>query len=67
MEKPVINPSFTGILFFHGCDRVLSVSNGRDIDYQEFNLSSLHGELQQTNDLSNTNSSRHIFSVWYHW
>jgi hypothetical protein len=33
----------------------LSVSNGRDIDYQEFNLSTLHRELQQMNELSNTN------------
>jgi hypothetical protein len=47
-EQQMINPSSIGILSFHGCDWVLSVSNDRNIDYQEFNLSSLHWELQQT-------------------
>jgi hypothetical protein len=42
MEKPVIDPSFIGILSFCGCDQVLSALIGRDIDYQDFNLSSLH-------------------------
>jgi hypothetical protein len=55
MEKPVIDPSFIGVLSFRGCDQVFSVSNGRDNDYQEFNLSSLHQELQQRNELSKTN------------
>jgi hypothetical protein len=54
MERPVINPSFIGILSFHGCDQVFSVSDGRDMEYQEFNLSSLHWDLQERNQCSNT-------------
>jgi hypothetical protein len=54
MESPVIDPSFIGILCFSGCDQVFSVSNGGDMEYQEFNLSCLHQQLQQRDELNNT-------------
>jgi hypothetical protein len=44
MEKPVINPSFIGILSFRGCDWVFSVLNGGDIGCQENPVSFLSSE-----------------------
>jgi hypothetical protein len=53
MERPVIDPSFIDILSFHGCDQVFSVLNGRDMEYRELNLSRLHQQLQERDELSN--------------
>jgi hypothetical protein len=41
LEKPVINPSFVGIVSFCGNDQIMSVSRGRKPKFEEFNLSCL--------------------------
>jgi hypothetical protein len=41
LEKPVINPSFVGIVSFCGDDQIMSVSSGGEPDFEELNLSSL--------------------------
>jgi hypothetical protein len=38
----VINPSFVGIVSFHGNDQIMSVSRGGKHNFEEFNLSSLY-------------------------
>jgi hypothetical protein len=42
LEKPVIDPSFVGIVSFRGDDRIMSVSRGGEPNFEEFNLSSLY-------------------------
>ena len=46
LEKPVIDPSFVGIISFRGDDRIMSVSRGGKPDFEEFNLSSLYQKYQ---------------------
>jgi hypothetical protein len=41
LEKPVIDPSFVGIVSFHGNDQIMSVSRHGEPNFEEFNLSSL--------------------------
>jgi hypothetical protein len=41
LEKPVINPSFVGIVSFRGNDQIMSVSRGGKPNFEEFNLSCL--------------------------
>jgi hypothetical protein len=43
----VIDPSFVGIVSFHGNDRIMSVSRGGEPDFEEFNLSSLYWMSQE--------------------
>jgi hypothetical protein len=47
LEKPVIDPSFVGIVSFHGDDQIMSVSKGGEPDFGEFNLSSLYQMSQE--------------------
>jgi hypothetical protein len=42
LEKPVIDPSFVGIVSFHGDNQIMSVSRGGKPNFEEFNLSSLY-------------------------
>jgi hypothetical protein len=52
MERMVINPTFLSIVSFHGNEQVLSVSNCEEMWYQEFNLSCLYKDLQQTSTVT---------------
>jgi hypothetical protein len=47
LEKSVIDPSFVGIVSFHGGNRIMSVSKGGEPDFEEFNLSSLYQMSQE--------------------
>jgi hypothetical protein len=47
LEKSVIDPSFVGIVSFHGNDHIMSVSKGGKPDFKEFNLSSLYQSSQE--------------------
>jgi hypothetical protein len=47
LEKSVIDPSFVGIVSFHGDDHIMSVSKGGEPDLEEFNLSSLYQISQE--------------------
>jgi hypothetical protein len=52
LEKPVINPSFVGIVSFRGNDWTMSVSRGGEPHFEEFNLSSLWTKWDKTNQQS---------------
>jgi hypothetical protein len=47
LEKSVIDPSFIGIVSFHGDDHIMSVSKDGEPDFEEFNLSSLYQISQE--------------------
>jgi hypothetical protein len=44
LEKSVIDPSFLGIVSFHGDDHIMSVSKGGKPDFEEFNLCEISQE-----------------------
>jgi hypothetical protein len=46
LEKPVIDPSFVGIVSFRGDDWIMSVSSGGKPDFEEFTLSCLYQQYQ---------------------
>jgi hypothetical protein len=48
----MINPSFIGIVSFHGDDQIMSISRGGEPDFEEFNLSSLYWKYQDESTIT---------------